>query len=260
MQRYFYLGPDLALAQLEDGHFVYVDPLDETVAHHLIASGRWETWIGAALRRLIRPGDRVVEVGANFGAHSVAMARAVGPTGRLICLEANPRLAPLVERSLVFNGYADRAEVVAAAAGNAARPVTMITSRRNAGGGALSEDPAGLGPGGELMTVPGVRLDDLVEGAVDLIRMDAEGSEPLILAGARRLLSSPAIVVMLEWDVVQMGARAVVADFVGELRDQGFGFWKVEHDAALTPVAAEAMATLSGHEVVLSRQAPQGAG
>ena len=38
MQRYFYLGPDLALAQLEDGHFVYVDPLDETVAHHLIVS------------------------------------------------------------------------------------------------------------------------------------------------------------------------------------------------------------------------------
>ena len=43
---YFYLGEGLALTRLKSGHYIYVDPLEESVCAHLIAHGTWEPWIG----------------------------------------------------------------------------------------------------------------------------------------------------------------------------------------------------------------------
>ncbi|WP_298126307.1 FkbM family methyltransferase [Brevundimonas sp.] len=252
-QRYFPLSDDLGLARLEDGHFIYVDPLDEAVAHHLIARGYWEQWISEALLRLIRVGDRVVEVGANFGFHTLGMANKVGPEGYVVAFEANPRLAPLVLKTLTFNGYQERAQVVSAAAADVPGELTMITSRRNAGGGALSKQADAMGPEGQLITVDAVRLDDVIEGTVDLIRIDAEGAEPLILKGAHRLLSRHDVVVVLEWDVVQMGHRTSVPAFVADLQKAGFRFWKIDHSSAFVEVDPPELESLRGFDLVLSR-------
>lgn len=39
---YVYLSPDAALTQLFDGHFVFIDPVDNEMASQLIANGFWE--------------------------------------------------------------------------------------------------------------------------------------------------------------------------------------------------------------------------
>lgn len=44
----------------------------------------------ALLRSLLRPGDTVVEAGANIGAHTIAMAQILGAAGRLIAFELQP--------------------------------------------------------------------------------------------------------------------------------------------------------------------------
>src|SRR5437660_168721 len=85
---YAYLGPDMALTQMHDGHFIYVDPADESLSAHLIGRGYWERWIESVVRGLVRPGDRVVEVGANLGYYTLIMAAAVGPTGAVHSFEA----------------------------------------------------------------------------------------------------------------------------------------------------------------------------
>jgi hypothetical protein len=105
-QSYFYLGPDAAMTRLLDGHVLLVDPQDESVASHLIAHGYWESWISDVVRRIVGPGDRVLEIGANFGYYTVAMARRVGADGSVVAFEANPQIAALLRRTVVFNGYA----------------------------------------------------------------------------------------------------------------------------------------------------------
>ncbi|QQQ18005.1 FkbM family methyltransferase [Brevundimonas vitis] len=257
-QRYFTLGPDLGLTRLTDGHFLYVDPMDEAVAAHLIARGYWEAWIHQVICGLVQPGDHAIEVGANFGVYTVAMAQRMGPEGSLVTFEANPHLAELVRRSVHFNGYSGRVKVVAKAAADRATTLSFATSRRNAGGGTLSTREGALGQDSELIVVEAVRLDDVVTGDVRLIRMDAEGSEPLILRGAERLLQRPDIVVCMEWDVVQMGARADLNAFVAWLSGQGFRFWRIQYDATLLEIDAGEMATLSACDVVMSRQPPIG--
>lgn len=257
-QRYFPLADDMGLTRLLDGHFLYVDPMDETVASHLIARGYWEDWIHRAVCALVRPGDHIVEVGANFGVYTVAMARLTGPAGSILTFEANPRLAGLVKRSVHFNGYSPTTEVVAKAAADKPGSISFAISRSNAGGGAISSQDRALGADGELIHVETVTLDSVATQDVRFIRMDAEGSEPLILRGAQRLLKRKDIVVCMEWDVVQMAGRANVDQFIAWLAGMGFRFWRIQYDGSLLEIPAGLANALPACDVVMSRNVPEG--
>lgn len=257
-QRYFPLAGDMGLTRLLDGHFLYVDPLDETVAAHLIARGYWEDWIHRTVCALVRPGDNIVEVGANFGVYTVAMARLTGPAGSVLTFEANPRLAGLVQRSVRFNGYGGMTSVLAKAAADKPGSISFAVSRSNAGGGTISSQDGALGTDSTLIHVETVTLDSVAPKDVRFIRMDAEGSEPLILRGAQRLLKRKDIVVCMEWDIIQMAARADLGEFIQWLHGMGFRFWRIQYDATLLEIPVGQMQTLSACDVVMSRAEPQG--
>ena len=255
--RYFYLGPDVALTRLKSGHMLYVDPQDESVSAHLIAHGFWEEWVHSVLRSLVSPGDRVIDVGANLGYYTVALARSVGVDGSVIALEANGRLAALVQRSVDFNGYTDIVRVIPKAASDQPGIVSFMTSRRNSGSGHTRVAESSMGGDVVAVEVDTVRLDDLEMETADLIRIDAEGSEALVLRGATRLLQNPNIVICMEWSVVQMRSRSSVPEFIDWLSSMGFQFWKIEETATLTPVPAEKMTKLGHCDVVVSRTPPR---
>lgn len=255
--RYFYLGADVAMTRLTDGHHMFVDPHDRTVGSHLIAHGYWERWIHAVVFALVSPGDRVVEVGANLGYYTIAMCVKAGPTGHVTAFEGNPRLCRLMRRTLEFNGYADRVTVLNKAATQTAGPISFSISRTNSGGGHTAAHPGWAPADMEQIEVEGVPLDEAIEGDIDFLRMDAEGSEPLILRGATRLLANPKLTVVMEWDIVQMSGRASVPDLVEWLSGMGYRFWRIETDATLTAIEAVDMPATAACDVVMSRTTPQ---
>ncbi len=85
-----------------------------------------------ALRRAIRPGDRVFEIGAGSGLLAMMAARA--GAGRVVTCEANPTIARMARDVVAANGLADRVSVVAAhstavdAAGALGGPVDVLVS------------------------------------------------------------------------------------------------------------------------------------
>jgi FkbM family methyltransferase len=253
---YFFLGESLALTRLRNGRFIYVDPQEESVCSHLIAHGDWEPWIYDVVLRLVRSGDRVVEVGGHVGFYTLGLAEKVGPTGSVLTFEANPRLAALASRSIRFNGYSDRATVIQKAVSNKPGHVKFALSRQFGGGGHLYIGRQTLGADGEILEVEAVRLDDLELGNIRLLRIDAEGSEALILGGAAKLLAQPQIVVCMEWDLIQMRSRSNPAAFVRSLSDAGLRFWRITTSSALEAVKPEAMLSLAPCDVLVARQHP----
>src|SRR5262249_57806096 len=97
------------------GHVLYLDTRDLSLTPALALRGVWEPNVTRVLLRLLRPGMRVVEVGANVGYYTVLAASCVGPTGSVIAFEANPSVAERLRRAVVVNGYQSWTQVVEAA-------------------------------------------------------------------------------------------------------------------------------------------------
>ena len=252
------LGPDLGRVRLAGGLSLYIDPQDGDISASLIRRGYWERWTTLSVLSLIRPGDRIVEVGANVGYYTVLMADAVGPTGSVLALEANPRLADLAQRSLALNGLEGRAQALAQAALDRSGTVSFVTSRTVSGGGHVAVLDQPPFADSEVIEAPAARLDDLIQGRVDLIRMDAEGSEPFVMAGAERILADNSdIVVCMEWSPVQIVSRTDPAAFVDRMAAGGFRFWRMERDAKLTPLSADALKAAGHTDIVACRRDPR---
>lgn len=149
------------------------------------------------VRRWLRPGMRVVDVGANYGLYTVALARAVGREGRVWAFEPAPDTAQFLDATLRLN---DLGHVMLSRAAVSSREGSVSLSleihpevNRVAGAAATP---------GDRIEVPAVTLTRLAEeqdwGEIDFIKLDIEGHEPEALAGAAGLLQKCSPLLMFE--------------------------------------------------------------
>jgi FkbM family methyltransferase len=139
------------------------------------------------VRRLLRPGLRAVDVGANIGYYLLLIESAVGPGGSVACFEPEPENLRELERNVEANHF-ENVRVFAAAVGAEDGRVSMRMGINAAVAGAEGGDFA----------VPLVRLDSALEGPVDFVKIDVEGYEGHVLAGARRLLREHRPILLVE--------------------------------------------------------------
>lgn len=64
---------------------------------------RYEEGEFKALSKILKPGDRVVDIGAGVGLISAAAAKIVGPAN-VIAVEANPQMVPMIQETHAVNG------------------------------------------------------------------------------------------------------------------------------------------------------------
>jgi FkbM family methyltransferase len=164
------------------GDMVY-QPNDLYIGRSFELYGEFSEAEVTLFRALVRPGDVVVDVGANIGAHTVALARLVGPGGRVIAFEPQ-RLAYYCLCANVALNNLHHVVCCQAAAGASERPLVVPDldpdREQNFGGLELGGSAAGR-PG---QTVPMRRIDGLGLSACRFIKIDVEGMEREVLAGA----------------------------------------------------------------------------
>jgi FkbM family methyltransferase len=61
--------------------------LNEGIDFSIYLLGKFEPRTTKAIERLVMPGMTVIDIGANIGAHTLTLARCVGPTGLVIAVE-----------------------------------------------------------------------------------------------------------------------------------------------------------------------------
>lgn len=165
---------------------------DEVITPIIRAEGVWEQELGDELRSFLRPGMTAVDVGGNIGYVALLMAELVGPSGRVIAIEPDPRNAEVLRRNAA-NTRGAPIEVIEAAAWSEPGTLELGLHATNTG-----DHRVGLDDGGRnTVSVPAVRLDHVLPPRVDLILMDTQASEHVALRGARRLIerSRPALLV-----------------------------------------------------------------
>jgi FkbM family methyltransferase len=197
----------------------------------------YEPHVMAVLRTILGQGDTYVNVGANFGYHTIFGGSIVGASGKVIAVEANPRIFECLMRSIFLSEMTDRIRPHhAAAAGTTGAAMTLATNPVFPSGGGLIANAEGMHEAGswedadfgsrgyvdELgsVTYPNVpflrydvrtvALDDIwtAQGSpsVRVLHLDIEGGEFLALSGAQELIGhNPAVHIVVEIAAIAVG-------------------------------------------------------
>lgn len=156
-----------------------------------------ETWFEKELPFLmhfLQPGMAAVDIGANNGVYSLAMARAVGSTGKVFAYEPAEETRHLLEASRALN-EADNLEVFGSALSDGER--TGFLRHGHSSELHVLGDTGGMGESVAVTTLDSTAAKQQWR-SIDLLKIDAEGEEERIIAGGRRLLAEQAPLVMFE--------------------------------------------------------------
>ena len=165
------------------GKIMY-NQLDKFVGKSLKLYGEFSQGEAAAFEQTIFPGDCVVEVGANIGAHTVHLAQIVGDAGVVWAFEPQRLVFQLLAGNIAINGLRNvycRQNCVSNQPGIIKVPVLDAEKIQNWGGVSMLDNPEGE-------PVEAVTLDSLNLPRCDFLKIDVEGMELQVLEGASHLI------------------------------------------------------------------------
>jgi FkbM family methyltransferase len=218
----------------------HCDPRD-SVAREVCYTGLYEPQETQLASRLVRAGDVFVDVGANWGYFALAAAHWVGPSGRVLAFEPEPRLFDLLSANLRINGLAwveAHRRAVAAERGTL-RFSAFVTGSDNWG----RSHSVASGAAADFES-DAVALDDVLDDAgidrVQLTKIDVEGGEIDVLTGMRRGLQSGRyryLLVECHPDLLaQRGHDEAAA--LRPLVEAGYRLWAIVHTPHVHRLAA----------------------
>jgi FkbM family methyltransferase len=182
---------EVVTAQSEGLRF-RIDDYREYIQRNIYFMGYHEYRETRLLRKLLRPGDTFVDVGANIGWFTILAARLVGEKGKVVAFEPSSAIYDHLTANVSLNGLSNvQAERTALSDTNGTAVLTGI-GVENAGTGTILATGGSLGE-----EVPTMRFDDYCSSAgleyVALMKIDVEGAEMMVLEGATESLHAGSI-------------------------------------------------------------------
>jgi len=188
-------GPDdIVTHRLDNGMTIFLDREDGAVSRPLL-NGDYEAHLIPIFRQFCRPGMTVIDVGANVGLYTLVASGLVGSSGRVVAVEPSSENCRLILLSLDAN-QATNVELLPVAL-DRDRGWSNLSGHFGSNGGLVGGDPSSLASGWSEI-VPTFALDDLVDGRVDFLKIDVEGAEGRVVAGAQGILATSRPIVTTE--------------------------------------------------------------
>jgi len=176
------------------------------LSRSVVRKGSWERFVTDHFRTHLQPGMTVIDVGANYGHYALTAANAVGAQGMVLAFEPQPGVyADLVRNaSLARHG---NLQTFAIALGDRDGEAVLAVDAHSSGRSSLVAGLVALP--GETITVPVRRLADVLAETipsrkVGLVKIDTEGFEAQVLAGAWEMLTRDLPVVFTEFSPGRM--------------------------------------------------------
>jgi FkbM family methyltransferase len=177
--------------------------LDNKIAAEARSQTEWELRLLAEVPR----GALAIDVGAHVGVLSLFMSKRYT---QVVALEPNPLCVNRLRRTMPDNVF-----VIAAAAGDRGGAAKLRVPRHSGRAvAALGSLVARTDNDADVQThrVVKLRLDDVVSDPVDFLKIDVEGFEPEVLAGAQRILSGRPVVMIEAEHRHRANAPSLVAE------------------------------------------------
>src|SRR5512145_3343913 len=99
------MHPTTTVTLVDGVRVVVPDTLDLITPYVLQEQQDWFEDEIRFLRRLLQPGQKVIDIGANYGVYTLSMAHVVGPEGRVWAFEPATNTARLLAEGIASNGF-----------------------------------------------------------------------------------------------------------------------------------------------------------
>ena len=202
-------------------YILYAKTVDRLLALFLLKFGFDNSFEREIFESLLKPGIRVVDIGANLGYYTLIAARIVGPEGRVYAFEPEEENFNLLTLAVEKSGYKNIRLLKKAVTERSGRG-TLFFSEEHRGDHRIFDN----GENRKRVAIETASLDEAVahEGKIDVIKIDIEGAEPEALGGMKKILAdNKDIKIMSEFypeGISEAGTAPL--DFLKQWQELGF--------------------------------------
>ena len=218
-----FLPPGLILMSELHGYRFWFNTRDREMGV-LMAIGKYEPEATVLLAKILKPGMKCLDVGAQTGYYSLLMARCIGEDGRVLAYEPMKSSFEMLKRNIIENN-ADKiitAFNVACGAKKEKLPMRIVSNMYVAD---VNGD----------IRIDCIVIDDEIDMKVDFVKIDAEGHEPQVLKGMKKTVENNKPIIFTEINAYWLSqAGSSFSGYAQLLEDMGYKLFDI--DSNLSPL------------------------
>ena len=177
-------------------HYIFLK--NDAIGDHINRNNCWETHLTELLHGYLKEGYNCLDIGANFGYHSITMGELVGKTGNVFCFEPMLDFCNLISANSYLNNL-NNIKVYNKAVGKnkdvvyVPQPNFETDYPVNHGDTSITKTKIGK-------DVEMVKIDDLNLPKINFIKIDVQGCELDVLMGLKNKITNdkPLLIVEIE--------------------------------------------------------------
>jgi len=218
-----------------DGHKIFLDPKD---ALDLSTKPEFEPLATKTVKRIVKKGDVVLDIGAHIGYYTLILARLVGEKGKVFAFEPEPNNFALLKKNVEANGYKNVVLIKKAVSDKSQKLKLYLCENSGTHRIHTTKDSYAS------VAIDAVKLDDYFKAdkskshgqayknKVDFVKMDIEGAESSAIKGMKALLQkNKKIKLMVEFYPKMLAGFGVKPEeYLGLLEKQGFKFYDLDEE------------------------------
>lgn len=205
-----------------DGHYMFLDSLDSL---NLLIWGTHEPLMTRILKKYVKKGDIIIDIGAHIGYYTLIFAKLVGKNGKVFAFEPDPTNFNLLKKNVRGNGY-DNVILEQKAVSDKTGGIRLYLSEHNYDHRIYdSQDDR------QSIPIESIQLDDYFknyEGTINFIKMDIQGAEGLAVLEMTKLLQLEGIKIITEfWPIGLEKAGIKPEEYLESLVKFGFKLYNI---------------------------------
>ncbi len=211
---------------LVEGNKLYLNNNDMVLNSYLAVNGYWEKMETEMVKRYVKPGMKVLDIGANIGYDTLLMSSLVGDQGRVVAFEPDVTNFNLLSKS-VAELPINNVELVQGAVWDTSGELQLYLNDENPG----DHQVYNSGESREHYSVPALTIDEFARGeSYDFLKMDIQGAEGHAFLGMRATLERhrPNAMILEFWPSALSNASTHPSDVYAYLVELGYSTFQMD--------------------------------